>query len=682
MLLTNDFIAKYKDKKPPFTPLGEFVYYRTYSRWSDDLGRRENWGETIRRAVEYNVGLAVEHAKKEGLDIPIEVFRKEAEDLYDSMYNLRQFLSGRTLWVGGTDVAKKFPLANFNCSFLILNSFEDFAQLFYLLMVGTGAGVRILREDVEKIPAYRCGTRLIITPYIPVPKEDRQELTDFIIKGSTALITVGDSKEGWVSALRIYFDLIHSHLYRDIKTIQVNFNNVRPKGERLKTFGGTASGHESLKNMFIKIFTVLQDAGGKLRPIHALDIANIIGENVVVGGVRRTSEIVIFDADEEEVLKAKENLYTQNETGEWVENEALSHRKMSNNSIWFTKKPERAQLSSIFKSIRFTGEPGFINAKALLKRRPDGKGTNPCGEILLDDNQTCNLTTTNVMAFVDENGELDSEALKDAMRLSIRAGMRMTLVDLEIDEWSRVQQRDRLTGVSMTGWQDMINASKLDEPAENGLLSALWVTVKAEAERYAKELSIREPLLATTIKPEGSLSQLPTVSSGLHYSHSPYYIRRVRINSHDPLVKVAEELGWVVQVQDENTKVIEFPVKSPQGRTKYEVSAIEQLENYKRFMRYYVDHNASITVSVRDHEWEAVEQWVWDNWQDIIGITFLSLTDHVYQLAPYEAISEEEYQERLANMKPFSAELLQKHETGEEFALEDSDCEAGVCPIR
>jgi hypothetical protein len=293
------------------------------------------------------------------------------------------------------------------------------------------------------------------------------------------------------------------------------------------------------------------------------------------------------------------------------------------------------------------------------------------------------------MAFV-KNGVLDVEALLEAQKLSAKASYRMTNVDLELPKWDAVQKEERLTGCSLTGWQDMVNATGMSLEEQSKLLQKLRMVARQAADSLAEEIGANKSLLVTTVKPEGSLSQLPTVSSGVHFSHSPYYIRRVRINAHDPLVKVAEELDYPIypEVGQDwetcKTKVVEFPVKAPEGKTKYEVSAIEQLEIYKMFMEHYVDHNASITVHVRNHEWEAVEQWVWDNWDDVVAISFLSLDDNFYKLLPYEAITEEEYNRRLAEVgdKHITPTRIAKYEKiGEVFELDES-CDAGVCPIR
>ncbi len=682
-LLTDEFISKYKHLDSPMKQLGDFVYYRTYSRWLPEEKRREYWWETVRRAVEYNCTIAKTN-------------RSEAEELFDNIFHLRQFLSGRTFWVGGTSVAKHYPMANYNCSFQIINAFSAFKDIFYLLMIGSGVGVRILKEDVALLPKVRTDFEVVHKDYSPLPKSEREDNSSLeFFYNNTVKITIGDSKEGWVQSLDFFMQLIHSNEYRNIKTIIIDYDHVRPKGEKLRTFGGTASGHTSLKNMFYKIDRVVKKAGllnesklVKLRPIDCLDIANVIGENVVVGGVRRTAEIVLVDADDQECIEAKSKLYTM-EDGKWIVNEEILHRQMSNNSIYYKEKPTRERLKWQLERMRYSGEPGWVNEVAGAKRRPNFNGVNPCGEILLDNKGLCNLTTINVFAFVDTDNKLDVQGLLKAQRLSARSSYRMTCVELELPLWNNVQQRDKLLGCSLTGWMDMINATKMTKDEQANLLRMLRDAAKKEAEMYSAELGGRVPVLVTTVKPEGTLSQLPVVSSGVHHSHSPYYIRRVRINSHDPLVKVCEELGYPVlpEVGQEwetcTTKVVEFPVKAPIGRTKYDVTALEQLETYKMFMENYVDHNCSITVSVRPDEWELVEEWVYENWDDTVALSFLPLEDSFYQLMPYEAISEEEFTKRFEEMKPFRPSLITKYEKEEiEFDFGSDGCDTGACPVR
>ena len=681
-IISEEFVSKFKHAPSPMSQLGSFVYYRTYSRWMSEEMRREYWWETVRRSVEYNCSL-------------VPTSKDEAERLYRNVFELKQFLSGRTFWVGSTDVSKHYPMSNYNCSFQVIDSFAAFRDIFYLLMVGSGVGVRVLKSDVEKMPMVRTDIEVIHESFTPMLKGLRQDSTALeFTHNDTVKITIGDSKEGWVQSMDYFMKVLYSTEYRKIKTVILNYDHVRSKGEKLKTFGGTASGHSSMKNMFIKINKVIEKAGSrsttnkvKLKPIDCLDMANIIGENVVVGGVRRTAEIILIDQDDKECIQAKSELYKKIDE-KWVIDSEIAHRQMSNNSIYYTRKPTRADLHWHLQQMRYSGEPGWVNQEAGAKRRANFQGVNPCAEILLDSKGLCNLTTVNVMAFVND-GVLDHDGLMEAQRLSARAGYRMTCTELEIPEWNAVQQRDKLLGCSLTGWQDLVNALDLDREGQERLLGDLKHVARSAANEYARELGQKEPLLITTIKPEGTLSLLPVVSSGVHYSHSPYYVRRIRISSDDPLTKVCEELEYPVfpEVgQDKDTcvtKVVEFPVKAPDGRFKADVSALEQLETYKMFMTYYVEHNCSITVHVRDDEWDAVEQWVWDNWEDTVALSFLSFEDNFYELLPFEAITEEEYKQRVAAMNPFVPSLISKYEKEEvEYDIGNDGCEGGVCPVR
>lgn len=680
-LLTREFLSPYKHAPNPMEQLGSFVYTRTYSRFLPGIGRREFWWETVRRAVEYNCSLAP-------------TSREEAEKLYDNIYHMRQFLSGRTLWVGNTKVAESYPMANYNCAFEIIDDFHAYHDLFYLLMVGSGVGVRVLKEDAQKLPKVRTDIKILHKAYDPKPVNKRLEYTDVTFSGTTVTFAIGDSKEGWAQTLDHYFDILTNNEYSRISEIVVVYDSIRPRGERLKNFGGTASGYESMMTMLDKIHKVIIAAGARdgvvrtqLKPIDLLDIANIIGENVVSGGVRRTSEIGLIDAEDKTCIEAKSHLYRQI-NGRWEIDKSIAHRQMSNNSIYYRKKPTREMLHWHMQQMRYSGEPGWINEEAGRKRRPNFNGCNPCGEILLDSHGMCNLTTVNVMAFV-KDGVLDEKGLLEAQALSARAGYRMTCRELEIHRWDEVQNRDRLLGCSLTGWQDMVNAVGLDREGQIELLKKLRQTAHEAAEKIADRLGGNKPLLVTTVKPEGTLSLLPTVSSGVHYSHAPYYIRRIRISATDPLCKVCEELGYPIfpevgqDPENPVTKVVEFPVKAPEGTVKGDVSAIQQLENYKMFMKYYVDHNCSITVHVRDNEWDDVEEWVWQNWDDIVALSFLSYDDNFYELVPYEAITKEEYEKRKAAMRPFNPTLLSKYEFEEtELDIGDSECANGVCPVR
>lgn len=754
-LLTDEFINSYSDEPEHMNNLGKFVFYRTYSRWLEEKGRRETFKEAIRRAVEYNVGLSVKQTKDNGFDIPIEDIKAEAELLFDNVFNLRQFLSGRTHWVGGadTDVATKYPLANFNCSFLEIKEWKDLADLFYLLLIGTGVGLSCSKKDALNLPPIRRNYKLMHSEYEPVSPDERLERTKVVLIGNGYVkMYVGDSKEGWVSALRIFLQLITEERFEDMHHIKISYNSIRPRGERLKTFGGTASGYEPLRDMFDGIDKVFKDKldtciepmegeviwdennveyyTGKyyVRPIHILDIANLIGNNVVAGGVRRTAEIFLCDEDDYEVILAKygvsgiydekaheeigKRLYAMNILPEWWDDEAmleerksLTHRYMSNNSIKFENKPSNEFIELVFLLIKTNGEPGFINQEEMLRRRPNGIGVNPCAEIILDSQQVCNLTTINIMAFVKEKEDgthsLDMTGLLTAQALSVRAGMRMTLVDLELEGWNKKHKRDRLIGTSMTGWKDATEKLEMNEAMENNVLQTLKEVAFDESLKYANALRIANPLLITTVKPEGTLSQVAGgVSSGLHQSHSPYYIRRVRVNSADPIAEVVKELNWTVHaevgtkvkgyslyeeeelatqtaIDNASTIVVDFPIKSPSKITKGSLTAKEQLETYFQFQKYYTQHNSSNTVTVKENEWEEVKEIVLDNWDDFVGVSFIPHGDNSYTLMPYEEITKEEYEEAIGNFDKFNIQDLYNIEQTENTLGIESDCEDG-----
>lgn len=729
-LLTDEFLNKYPDQPEHMNSMAQFVFYRTYSRWLDDEKRRETWKEAVTRAVEYNSNLAIKQHWKNNFTPNIDAIRNETETLFDNIFNLRQFLSGRTHWVGGarSGVADKFPLANFNCAFVDVVEWNDLCDLFYMLLIGTGMGFKCTKENAHNLTPIRTDYTLIHSNYVPLPAEERIEYTKVnIMENGYAKIYIGDSKEGWVEALKWFFALLTSTTYDHIKHIKISYNSIRPKGERLKTFGGTASGYQPMKEMFEGIDSVIKGTIDPwldplevaqpsnrvyVRPIHILDIGNLIGNNVVVGGVRRTAEIFLCDADDWECIFAKWGINGEVAYERWAEvleelseleipympcrsPRNINHRRMSNNSIVFNKKPDRKFLEFILKILQNEGEPGFVNLESANKRRPNCKGLNPCAEVLLDSYGVCNLTTVNVAAFIiyDDEGRanLDVGGLMQAQALSARAALRMTCLDLELPRWDVVQKRDRLTGCSLTGFKDAIEAIGYDEEMEEKLLFTLQRVATEEVMVYSQLMRIPMPLLHTTVKPEGTLSQVANgVSSGLHMSYAPYYIRRIRINANDPLLHVARELDWCISpevgsdLNDVRTYVIDFPCKSTAKKTRNEQNVINQFETYFRFQDCYAAHNSSNTIYVKDDEWGVVVEILDRCWDNFIGISFLPYDGGTYELAPYEEIDEETYNRLIENMKPFDSTLLTNYEAIESLATEDGieGCESGICPIR
>jgi adenosylcobalamin-dependent ribonucleoside-triphosphate reductase len=374
--LSNEFLSKYKHRETPFpNQLGEFVYYRTYSRYLEEQGRREYWWETVARAVDYNIGLIPYKDKFVAI--------KEAEVLYENIFNLKQFLSGRTLFSGGSESSKSYGMSNYNCSFTIIDDFKAYKDMFYLLMVGAGVGFRVLQKDVDKLPSIRTDINVVHSQYVGKKKHQRQEYTSIIFTGDVAEIFIGDSKESFCDSLYKVLELHSDKKYRKVKNIIINYDNIRMKGERLKTFGGYASGHESMFIMLTKVVKILHQnpvngsVWKRLSTIECMDIANIIGENVVSGGVRRTSEVCLFDANDEEVKQCKSNLYKQDEDGNWSIDKDIAHRRMSNNSIQYWAKPPRQQWHEHIQTMRYSGEPGLQNMVAAKLRREDAEGGNP-----------------------------------------------------------------------------------------------------------------------------------------------------------------------------------------------------------------------------------------------------------------------------------------------------------------
>ena len=760
------FVMDYVDSHDyPLNELGAFTYTRTYSRWLSGQMRREYWHETVKRAIEYNMSLEYSHLVNIGIKPDMKRMREEAKELFLNIYNAKQFPSGRTLWLGNGNekINKDFVLGNYNCSFLNIEKWSDLGELFYLLMVGTGVGLKSTKEMAKNMPKIRINTTLRHSEYEPVEPEQRLENTKVVIlDNGYAKIYIGDSKEGWVQALDEYFKILTEEEFEDIHTVTMSYNSIRPKGERLKTFGGTASGHEPLQEMFDGIDKVFknqvdthldpieadENGYGNIRPIHILDIANLIGNNVVIGGVRRTAEIFIFDADDYESMFAKyginglwteEQLEQHNKVGamleklnikpEWFDDldigkrrEGLDHRRMSNNSIGFVEKPEKEFMDLVFEMMQLEGEPGFVNlgeasrrvlatlgndnpSKEEIAEKAYQLGLNPCVEIILHSKNVCNLTTINLVKFVKEDGTLDLDGLTRAQQLSARIGLRMTLATLELPEWDKTQKRDRLLGVSLTGWKDAMGLLNYTQEQEDELKVLLNKVATDEADKYSKNLRVNAPMFVTAVKPEGTLSQVAGgVSSGLHWSHSPHFIRRIRINSTDPLVDVAKELGWTIhaevgtnnmmteedlakpeQIDSASTLVIDFPVHSSAEMTKDDISIDDQFDNYFSFQSLYTDMNTSNTMTVKPGEWEQAQKRVWDGWDNFVGVSFLSHDGGTYTLAPYEAIDEERHNELKESMRPFNAKLLMKYEfgeLGEDALLADDECSQGVCPVR
>jgi adenosylcobalamin-dependent ribonucleoside-triphosphate reductase len=691
--LTPEFLSKYQDYPAHMNAVSKFTYLRTYSRDIVELGRRETYKETCIRSVDHNIGMDTRPRTKEVM----KELREEAEKLFDLQFNLRGFLSGRALFTGGSSAAEKFPLSLFNCSFVEPNKLQDFYDILYLLSVGAGVGYRITWDVVDQLPLFRKDVKLEVIPYDPVPKTMRKEKTQILQGAGLAVITVGDSRDGWGRAVVEFLKLLSVESDPTLKKVRVIYNNIRPSGTPLKTFGGYASGpqplmkamkniHEALTGDYMDSHgNVLTKApvNGKLRPIHVMHIANLIANAIVVGGVRRSAMIALFSRDDNEMTNAKVSFVDYGDP-------KISHYWLSNNTMVVEEgyTPTREEITTWIERVKTFGEPGFMNENELKARHPKARGMNPCAEILLRSYQTCNLVTQVLTAYVKKDKSLDMKLLAEDLGTLSRSAYRVTLNELELPHWNQAQEEDRLLGVSPTAWMDMVEMTDMTNDQEAELLRYMKDVVNVQANAYADRLGLNHSFNKTAVKPSGTLGLLANgTSAGVHMSHSPFYYRTIRVAKSNPMFEVIKRLNW--RVEDDVTKpndvaVVYFPTKSGVKRTKYDVSAVEQLDRYKRFQENYTEQNTSVTISVQNHEWESVIDWLENNWAYFTAVSFLPLTDHKFLQAPYQDISEEEYNKAVEGLDQLDHELLTKYLDLDEYykeEVEDNDpnCGTGAC---
>jgi adenosylcobalamin-dependent ribonucleoside-triphosphate reductase len=721
-----EFYSQYLDKEPPFGELGAIVYLRTYSRFVAELKRREIWQETILRNIEYSLSLDKVSS--------IENKKQEAENLFDMMFNLRGFPAGRSLWTAGSEQTLKDASSNWNCTGKVVDSLTSFSEIFYWLLIGAGTGFSVEKIYTNQLPEFNPNVTLVHEEYSWRKRLDgtfinlansentdqfKNTYTDFIettdiIKPDEDFVNslnndykilrmeIGDSKEDWCNALRILLKALTNFT---VEKIIINYDPIRPEGTPIKTFGGRASGHKALLVMFNNIVKVIKRCSGVLDSVGVLDIVNSIGLNVVSGGVRRTAQIALGDSFDTNFKTAKVGLFTDPNKAEYQ-----SIRTMSNNSTNEYENPGLDSIRHTFDCLKDQGDPGFwIVGNAQKRAVSPIKLTNPCAEAGLDDRQSCNLTTTNVFAHItkcEKTGAyiLDWDRLKQSIELVARLGSRITLADQWHPEWDGVQKRDRLLGVSMTGVVDAFDLLEWDYEQQKYFFR--WckeVAIKA-ADDYHDFLGINRSARICLMKPEGTISQLPTVSSGIHRAYAPYYLRRVRFSKTDPLAKVLLNLGLQPIPENGqgadlfgdicNTWVFTFPIKTNAKIRAIDESAIAQLERYRLAQSNYADrgHNISVTVTLAPQEYEKAAQWVHDNWDDIIGIAFLPRFDPVeggkasYPLMPYEPCDRETYETLKAQLPILSQsdiiDKLSEIEKGFEEQELEKGCSTGACPIR
>jgi ribonucleoside-diphosphate reductase alpha chain len=645
-----------ESKKSFRNSLGEFVYYRSYSRWIESEGRRETYIETVDRYVSFmrkNLG--------------DKLTEKEYAEVREGILNQEAMPSMRLFQFAGTAAAATNVCA-YNCAYTAPEKFQDLAEIMYISMCGTGMGFAVESQNVQKFPQIKPQTGKKLPTYV-----------------------IPDNKEGWADSI-----VVGMNAWAEGNDIEFDFSQLRPAGARLKTMGGKSSGPDPLRKLLAFTRKVMLERQGKrLRNIDLHDIICDIGDCVVSGGVRRSAMISLSDLDDPELRDAKKGAFYNTEP----------QRMLANNSAVYIQKPSTTEFMDEWIALMKSGsgERGIFNRGSLAKVLPERRlqllrekhpdyfdaeqktiigfiGVNPCGEIILQPKQFCNLSE--IVARAEDT----VETLMHKVRLAAIIGTyqsSLTYFPYLSKEWTEHCDEERLLGVSITGQWDcsVVRSAEVLEK-----LRAEALKVNGE---YAKRFGINASTAITCVKPSGTLSQTVDCSSGMHPRHSPYYIRRIRISATDSLFKMLRDQGVPFHpevsqsAENATTYVLEFPVASPPGSIyRDDVSALDQLEYWKIVKEHYTDHNPSVTISVGEDEWIAVANWVYKNWDMVGGLSFLPRDNHVYQLAPYESINEKKFtelSERLAHID--YSKIITYEKTDELDVKKELACVGNVCEI-
>ena len=632
----------------------QIIHVTKYARYLEEKKRRESWEETITRFMDY-------------MSVKVDLDGKYKE-LHKALVNQEIVPSMRLLMTAG-EACERDNIAAFNCAYTSISSKRVFSEILYILMNGTGIGFSNERKKIDLLP--------------PVPRE---------LSWSDDVIVVADSKKGWAVAFR---KLMSSLWEGDIPN--VDYSKIRPAGARLKTFGGRASGPLPLQNLFTFVTETFKGAKGrKLNSLEVHDIICMIGDIVVVGGVRRSALIGLSNLTDHRMRDAK--------TGQWylpVQDGGNPHRMLANNSVCYTEQPDAKTFLEEWLSLvkSGSGERGIFNRIAAQnqasrwgRRSADlDYGCNPCSEIILRDKQFCNLTEV-----VVRQSDTYNELKKKIELATILGTYQSTLTDFKFlsEEWKKNTDEERLLGVSLTGIMDspLLNGAKDAVLQHRELVRGLPTLLQELRDharkvniKWAERLNIPVSTAITCVKPSGTVSQLCNSASGIHARFAPYYIRRIQLDKKDPVCQFLLDNGFPLvdyEAKKETTMVASFPMKAPEGAVcRGSQTAIEQMELWLMYQDDWCEHKPSCTVYVKEHEWVEVGAWVWKNFDRISGISFLPHSDHVYQQAPYEDITEEQYEEMLSKMPTeidWSAMIEDKDNTE---ASQTLACVAGACEI-
>jgi ribonucleoside-triphosphate reductase len=642
--LSETFIEKYKSIEPKFgyNGLGKFVFMRTYSRIKSDE-KNEAWWETIRRVVEGIFTIQKRHIESYNLGWNQAKAHKSAQEMYDRIFNFKFLASGRALWSLGTPLTMEKGLFEslYNCSYISSKNIKEnpgkfFGKIMDFLMCGVGVGTCTTGKNTITIKQPKSEVEVSVIP---------------------------DSREGWVESLSL---LINSFFGYD--NYSFDYSLIRPAGEPIKTFGGTASGSGPLKELHNKISEILtKDIGKPISERVIADITNLIGKCVIAGNVRRSAEIIFGDGSEE-FLDLKD--YTKNpEREEWG--------WASNNSIYGKLGMDYAEIA---KRIKIQAEPGLYwieNARRYGRVREDEsnykdhrvEGANPCNEITLEDNELCNL-----VELIPTNHE-SLEDFLTTIKYAYMFAKTITLTNTSWNDTNRVMLRNRRIGLSMTGLSQFVaerGLNTLKEWMESG-----YETTKKYDDIYSDWFAVPKSIKYTTVKPSGSLSLLAGVTPGVHYPESNYYIRRVRVGKDSQFVEPLINSGYKVEPakgQENSTLVVEFPISiGDKIRTLKDVSMWEQLNFTSFCQKYWSDNAVSSTITFRKSEEKDIENALNMFQYQLKGISFLpEIEGGAYAQMPYEAITREQYEEMASKLSPLDFSNLYSEAFGEKYCSNDS----------
>lgn len=638
-----------------------YIHKSRYARWLNDEQRRETWDETV--------GRYFTHWQNHYPDLMTD---EVIVELRDEVLQHGTMPSMRALMTAGVALDRD-NVAGFNCSYMAMNRVRAFDELMYILLCGTGVGFSCERQDVNELPV----------------------ISEEIFKSETPIV-VSDSKIGWASAFRELIALLYAG-----KEPKYDTSRVRPAGAVLKTFGGRASGPEPLEDLFRYTIALFRDAAG--RKLNSLEVHGLvckIAEIVVVGGVRRSALISLSNLSDDRMRHAK--------SGQWWETHP--EYALANNSACYTEKPDEETFMREWLAMveSKAGERGILNREAAKKqaakngrRDPDYEfGTNPCSEIILRDRQFCNLSEV-----VVRPGDT-MEDLKRKVRVATILGTlqsTMTKFRYLTRKWAENTAEECLLGVSLTGIMDHPllsgEVSRMPKAWWGGVevydgdqLEPLLEELKQVAidvnKEWAEKLGVNQSVAITCVKPSGTVSQLTDSASGIHPRFEPYYIRTVRADKKDPLAKLMREQGFPVEddvMKPNATDVFSFPMKAPAKAVfRNDRTAIQQLEHWLTYQRHWCEHKPSITVYVRDGEWQKVGAWVYEHFDEMSGVSFLPHSNHTYRQAPYQEIDEAKYKELVEAMpKEIDwAALAVFEQEDRTVGSQEMACVGGACEIR